>query len=152
MGPRIRVPYVDSMLSPITAVLCDKYDDCEFTNLDGEYGYARYFNRLWSLHEDFINVEQDVIFWPGAIEALWACSEPWCAYGYSEDHLFPPNPPVLGCTKITTTIMDKVPHIWEHVPRLRTPIWAWLDGWLWQSLGTEYFPHQHFPYVINARG
>src|ERR1051325_8634352 len=70
----------------------------------GDYDYSRFFKKCWEKHEDFINVEHDSVLWPGAIDELKGCTEPWCAFDYASDtDLNAPNinSIPLGCMKFT---------------------------------------------------
>jgi hypothetical protein len=50
--------------------------------IEEEYAYDRLFRRLWAEGQPFILVEHDVLPWPGAVQALWACERPWCGFQY----------------------------------------------------------------------
>lgn len=150
--PVIRTPYTD--LSPITRMLCESYEDWEASYVGAsEWSYTNYLQQRWDNHVDFINVEHDIVFWPGALEELWSCPQEWCYYAYD---LSTPQFPYLGCTKIKATLMDKAPTVWEDQRRKRSweerpsmPPWAWCDGWLHQAIPLE-IGHLHRPGVVNA--
>lgn len=48
---------------------------------DGE-AYYRLLKRLWTAGEGVITVEHDVVVYPGAIQSLVDCPEPWCTLPY----------------------------------------------------------------------
>lgn len=50
--------------------------------LDAEYAYDRLIRRLWSEGQPFVLVEHDILPWPGAVQQLWECDRPWCAFQY----------------------------------------------------------------------
>lgn len=148
MEPKLYTAYIKGGLHPVTASQCDQYD-WEAIEVSGSWGYTDYFIDRWANRIPFINVEQDVITWPGAIESLWNCSEEWCAFTYEGYNTVP----VLGCCKFTASFINRIPKVWieQKLSKLREPGWYWLDGWLWQYLNHEY-PHMHYPNVINAVG
>lgn len=49
---------------------------------EGVYGYCEYFQTRWKEGKTFLNIEQDIVVWPGAIQALWTCPRPWCGYDF----------------------------------------------------------------------
>jgi hypothetical protein len=150
--PKVRTPYTD--LSPITRNLCEQLEDWEAVYVGGsEWSYTNFLQDLWDKHEDVIIVEHDIVFWPGAIDALWDCKEEWCFYGYDTNR---PLFPYLGCTKITPRLMDKALNCWGEQRRIKNwierpnqPPWSWCDGWLWLSVG-KLEGHLHTPGVVNA--
>ena len=150
--PHVFTPYTE--LSPITSLLCSKLEDWTAVYVgDNEWSYTRFLQERWDEHIDFINVEHDIVFWPGAIEELWDCSAEWCYYPYDiADPMFP----YLGCTKITARLMDKAPDAWQRQRERKVwseregqPPWSWCDGWLWLMTG-KMQGHIHRPGVVNA--
>lgn len=139
----IYTPYVGGMLNSITAAQCDKYD-WEPIMVSGDHGYAHYMRQRWKSLKSFINVEQDVIVWPGAIEEIWTCPMPWCGYSYS--YAAHDNLSILGCTKISTQVMLLTENLWLEDSYQNT--WDKCDGWLKGAIG--HGMHVHWPYVINA--
>lgn len=127
-----------------------------------EDSYYKLMVKLWAEHEQFITVEHDVMPWPGAIQQLWDCPEPWCGNTYYMRGKL--GVVAFGCTKFSVELIDKMPWIWELVARpanfdgsleepdpLRTH-WAVLDG-LWRDLVDLNFPdlkpHLHNPPVVH---
>jgi hypothetical protein len=143
---QVVVPY--TKLHPVTEYVLNSYKlPVWFVPVDGDDGYRRLMLNLWRERKSVIIVEHDIVPWPGAIEELWNCSCHWGAYSYQIDggigiyH-------GLGCTKITTHLMDAVPTIWE-----RPEPWHLLDQILFfeaRNCGLE--PHHHRPPVIHLHG
>jgi len=117
-----------------------------------DFAYGRHFAARWAQRQDFVNVEHDCIPWPGAIEAIASCPEPWCTYDYSlpclreRDMHHPTTMVPLGCAKIGADLMIatidiwKAPCHWENCDRRITE-----EA---RALGLEV--HQHFPGIVNA--
>jgi hypothetical protein len=110
--------------------------------------YATLLAKYWMAGEEFINLEYDVAPWPGALEQLWACPEPFCHFPYPG---LPPGRLVegIGCTKFGQAIIDKIPNSWEdwgNVP------WWDLDGAIITEIKQAGFNrHVHMPYVAHIR-
>lgn len=144
------IPYTKILDVTYIALRNQKYDTEE---IKGEYGYSRFFKKQWDNREGFINIEHDCVVWPGAIQELENCLEPWCAYDYSSDsnwalqqeqgilHSIP-----LGCMKITKEFMEKLLDVWnEDVD------WYRCDVHLFQKASEVGIKiHQHFPGIVNA--
>jgi len=138
--------FVTSPLScPVRAVLVDVSDAAT--------GYLDYMQKAWSLGRDFINLEHDIVPWPGAIQALLECPEPWCFYGYDHGVDFVRSScPVLGLTRFRAGFVKRFPRLWANYdpPHPEHP-WRGLDVHLMRytaPLGIT--AHQHTPSVFNA--
>lgn len=91
-----------------------------------EYSYGDFLNEL--SHKEtgpFIIVEHDCFPWPGAIQEILGCPEPYCSFGGT-----------LQCAKISPTGDDLVP------PKTK---WGQVDAEMWRHI----VPHMHLPEVIN---
>ena len=44
--------------------------------------YAGILTTHWQTLSSFVNIEHDIAPWPGAIESLFTCNEPFCYYKY----------------------------------------------------------------------
>lgn len=146
----VRVPFTE--IQPATRVALHRYEPYEAAKIDGTHTYLRYWKECWRRGQSFINVEHDVVPWPGALEELWECSALWCAFGYHVNDCFADHErslfPYLGCVKITSELITQLPDAWtfESVPR-----WDELDGWFARHARVRGFDvHQHFPPVVNA--
>lgn len=114
--------------------------------------YSQYFKKRWEEGKTFINVEQDIVVYPDALEKIAQCSNFWCMYDF---HL--PNHKMrsladekegvpIGCVKISSEAIEKTPGIWD-VPRE----WIQCELHLTKSLiDAGFTPHQHYPSVVNA--
>lgn len=139
-----------------------------FAEMDDDEGYPRFLKARWDAGETFINVEHDVVPWAGALESLWNCEHPWCAFAYADEIYAEDNhTPVFGCCKFSSSFMKATAGVWEAmlenaVDRARNPSgiavawnpkWKLCDGWLRQwakyVLPQSQFVHQHFPAVQN---
>lgn len=108
-----------------------------------DFAYGHHFTHLWNEGKPFITVEHDVVPWPGAIDQLMACPEPWCT------HRFPNGANLIvsfGIGKYTPR--GPAPESWSRVADGR-----YLDGevlpYLQRELG--YRPHVHDPPVAHCR-
>lgn len=106
-------------------------------------GYQDVIEQLWAERETFVLIEGDILPWPGAVEAIWDCPEPWCDYafllggGYSGLG--------LGCVKFDASLMDEDPWIEGRPER-----WDEVDGRLLRKLQARGFKnHRHSPPVIH---
>jgi hypothetical protein len=74
--------------------------------LERDLSYDQLFRELWDKAEPFILVEHDIVPWPGAVQELWACPEPWCGFPYS---VFGQLKSYLGCTKFNPSQLGECP-------------------------------------------
>lgn len=143
----IVVPFVEGMLTEATwlAVMLEESVPA-MIRMEDDGAYWRMLSGLFTMGEPFVVVEQDVVPWPGAIAALEACKEPWCAHSYSPIEDLRTGCAPLGCSKFRP----------EALPTelLRNPPngghWGNLDCWITQtfrSAGLEVC--QHRPGVQN---
>jgi hypothetical protein len=129
--------------------------DYDYTVVDvskDDEAYYRYFKDRWKENKTFISVEQDVIFWPGALESLWNCPSKWCAFPYEmlgvplQPHAYTP----LGLVKFSDYFIDETPTMLEE---LESKHWKNLDSgiahWVEQSKGQVVGCHMHWPSVVN---
>lgn len=144
-NPRIFLPYTN--LQPATLISLIGYD-YRPVKLEGEYDYSNYFKQRWEEKEKFISIEHDMVIWPGAIEAIWDCPNPICAYGLSlpihRKEVFSDNPRVIrpGVIKFEKEVFSVNPKLWDE------PVtWSMVDQHL-SKCGVKV--HQHFPGVVNA--
>lgn len=143
---RILVPFTEVQVA--TRIALRAYE-VEYWDVED---YATYWQVRWDEGTDFINVEHDVVPYPGAIESLESCPEPWCAYGYHLNDLFADHVrtlfPYLGCVKITHELIALTKDCWSS---WEDPDWLVCDKRLAEvarSHGLDV--HQHFPPVTNA--
>lgn len=145
---RLYVPYTEIQLATRIALRNYPYTPVEITDT---YTYRQYWWDRWADGQSFINVEHDVVPWPGALDALWDCPQDWCAYGYHPNDNFDGSQtgpinlfPYLGCVKFSGTLIAST-----RCDRLND--WLTIDCDLAKSLtNAGYTPHQHRPAVTNA--
>lgn len=127
-------------------------NEVEYVHVPEPWDYAAFFRQRWEEGQSFINVEHDVIPWPGALQALAACGRAWCGYNYHlkcHQGLEDPNLTLgvpLGCVKLSETLIRATPGLWDQ--RVE---WTVCDTHLTQAAyqaGIRF--HQHFPGVVNA--
>lgn len=119
---------------------------------EGEFGYWMYFKERWREGQTFINIEQDIVVWPGAVKALWDCPHDWCAYDF---HL--PNHQMrnlenekvgvpIGCVKFSAKLIAETPEMWQE------PVaWEYCEQNITKYLVAKGLRvHQHHPGVVNA--
>lgn len=142
---RVFIPYTKLQEATLISLIGEEYTPVK---VEGTYGYSNYFKSRWTEGETFINLEHDVVVYPGALQALWDCPRAWCAYNYhlpihQLENLEDENTNVpTGCVKISKEMIDKLPNYWD------TPIeWSKCDQHL-SKCGLQV--HQHFPSVVNA--
>jgi len=157
-GPRLYVPYTqlnDATRAYLTSVLYTPVPvtlvDCN----DAPWGYQDYLQMAWDKGETFLNMEHDIVPWPGAIHSLLDCPEPWCFFGYERDLDFVAlNTPVFGLCRFRAEFIATMPDVWR-VMRVseqyaKVP-WRGVDLHMAKyAKHLGYTPHQHWPAVFNA--
>jgi hypothetical protein len=108
--------------------------------------YPKYWLTRWEERVRFINVEHDVLPWPGAFTSLWNCNQDWCVFGYGDNEILT-HGAYLGCVKFSREFIEATPDLWTSMPdEIRD--WRHCDGWLRkyaQAHGLQF--HQHLPSV-----
>lgn len=136
-----------------------------FIDVCDSWGYLDYLQERWGKREAFINVEHDVVPWPGAIEQLWACPHDWCAHYYfltPDEGRNYNGPPPMGLVKFTANFMQQIPRVWARHRKMRSEWvkqygddpgkWAYLDLWLHEYATRDGLkPHIHWPAVVNVK-
>ena len=135
--------------------------------MTAEDSYPDYWQHRWEIGKGFVNLEHDVLPWPGALVEMWRCPEEWCtfAYGFGE-HLGRSS--YLGCVKFGASFIAKTPGLWDPTtwqatcpqpgfpfwhPGLRGPERTWqfcdvhLSNYVDSHPGLRF--HQHFPAVTH---
>jgi hypothetical protein len=112
---------------------------------DDPLGYLKHLRQRWQEQVTFINVEHDVVPWPGALESLEVCPQLWCSFGYDAMASNFVQPP-LGLAKFSSEFILALPDIWDS-----DLSWQTLDEHLCNYAKNEgYEAHQHRPSVFNA--
>jgi len=131
---------------------------------EGPCGYGKLIADLWQEGKGFILVEHDIVPWPGALQAMWECSEYWCGYPYIYPyHTYAPDSKrmllhshAFGCVKFSDVLVKGWPdlpaeHKWDEHR------WDDLDGYIGRSivfaLKNECVSgwHEHNPPVAHIR-
>lgn len=145
----IFVPYVKIQQATLIALIGSKYTPVKTV---GKFGYSTYFKKRWDEGKTFISIEQDIVVYPGAVEALWDCPKDWCVYDFhllchrgrklAEEKVGVP----IGCVKISSEAMRQTPSIWEE------PVeWIMCEQNITKKLvAAGLTAHQHYPSVVNA--
>lgn len=108
----------------------------------GDYTYAHLIEERWQAGETFIIVEDDILVWPGGIDALLECPEPWCSLKHMIGGGWASN---LGCTKFDASLLVGDP--WAGESR---PVKNECDGPLARMLQARGFvQHFHGPAVLH---
>jgi hypothetical protein len=106
---------------------------------------------LWRKRRGFVLVEHDIVVWPGAIQQLEECPEPWCLYPYYASVGWCRD--ALGCTKFSASLLKQYPDcLTEPFPTCcnHTKYWCGLDRLIAHRLkGYGLEPHLHSPAVVN---
>jgi hypothetical protein len=112
-----------------------------YEHLPLEESYWSLLCGLWLEQQSFIIVEHDIVPWPGAIEEIWNCPLPWCAFSYHR-HVSELRRGVgdyhgFGCVKFSAELMKRLPEVWTKCERRH-----------WSKLDTHF---EHFTYVAGIR-
>lgn len=118
----------------------DAVPEARFVLVDDRDGYRKLLRDLWENGEAFTLVEHDVVPTRDQLDALEACPDPWCFYGYHPGHWIP----VFGCVRFSAALIAGTEGVWND------PSWPWsqLDARFAayaRSLGWK--PHWHYPHV-----
>jgi hypothetical protein len=157
--PTLYIPY--TRISEATEVFLHTYgcvpgDVRRIDVTDNPWGYTEHLAARWVEGNTFLNLEHDVVPWPGALQDLLACERPWCFFGYlpnmdwGDCHAAP-----FGCVKFDASLIARTQDVW-HLYREKyltsDKPWQCCDihfgEYMEQNFGWE--PHQHTPAVLNA--
>lgn len=153
------VPHAPGGLHPLTGHLA-RETGAQFAEMEGLSGYADFLAERWRIEQDgFVNWEQDVVPWPGAVADLMACPEPWCGFTYQPWQRVDDGSAsaYLGLTKFSPAFLSATQGVFEpgeHWSDEQPRTWMHCDGHLWTwALARPDVPrfHQHWPAVVNAR-
>lgn len=123
----------------------------KFVLMSEDESYYNLLVSLWAEGESFTVVEHDIVVWPGAIDQLEACTEPWCVYPYYCSVGWIVDG--LGCTKFSKGLLGRYPDfLKEPFPECcrHTRSYCGLDRIIAHrahDLGIS--PHVHMPGVTN---
>jgi hypothetical protein len=150
--PRVRVliPYVTLYPGVREAVEDDGWTPELVAVGHSPTAYHEAFAVWWADGEAFCVVEQDIVIFPGALDELRDCPEPWCGRPYS---LSTGYGAYLGCTRFSASLLRSRPSLMGDIDGLRfdgTPrrMWGRLDTRLKQVLEDSGISmHVHWPAV-----
>lgn len=153
---RVFVPY--TKIQPLTKHLLYEHDYTP-VKMVNDLSYPKYWQERWDAHEDFVNVEHDVVFWPGAIEEISECPHIWCAYGRQAGERIEDGAVATFClAKFSSKLTYLIPDVWKAMKeedndyrKAGVPEWKYCDTWLdIYAKRHGIVAHQHFPAIINA--
>jgi hypothetical protein len=146
---------------PVHPLLQLAVPNAEFVELTRGYetraGYPDLLGEWWGRGEAFAVVEHDVLPWPGALEELEACPEPWCGFSYyrSATERSVSGVVTLGCVRFGEAVL-KLPNPlaedgWPYNTFDRG--WDYCDQRIDRVLKAAGFVwHRHSPMVLHAHG
>lgn len=144
-----RIFLTSSLHTPVPVTLVDVSAN--------SWAYLDYMSLIWDRGEDFINMEHDIVPWPGAVHSLVKCDAPWCFFGYLHNVSFygdHQNSPVFGLTRFRSEFIASMPDVWKLmrvVYRDHPQPWRYLDIHMAKYARYKgWRPHQHWPPVLNA--
>jgi|ERR1035438_1681329 hypothetical protein len=138
-------------LQAVRLALAQDGVEASFEHMTDDGSYFRLMSGLWEKGESFAVVEHDIVVWPGGMQELASCPEPWCSMpyycsvGWIEDG--------LGCTKFSEEIIRRAPRMFkEPFPDCcaHTSNYCGLDRLIahrFEQIGIR--PHVHSPGVVN---
>lgn len=135
--------------------------DFEMVIAESPYTYGETMHRYWQKGHTFINVEHDIVPYPGALQAIDECGYNFCGYDYPIGYagvLGPGRGSALGCVKFGASLMRDYPDLSDDWP---TTPWNALDAKIFLSLKgkadefpaqtrwTHFVWHEHYPPVSH---
>lgn len=102
---------------PTCALIIEGFEVTEVVMQD-DYHYGRLIAAQWLARTGFVVVEDDVVPWPGAIQAMLDCPQEWC--GYQSPRLWVGTTARggfthgLGCTKFSPEIVARFTPEWDQ--------------------------------------
>lgn len=121
-----------------------------------DWAYTDYLQAQWDKRDAFINMEHDIVPWPGAFDALQVCPEFWCFFGYQAGvDVASCGAAQFGLVRFSHFLIKALPHVWTQMRTdhgATTRPWAYNDIHFFDYATRRGFrPHQHFPAVLNAQ-
>lgn len=155
---RVIVPYATDTRTGQLGPYPETRAALEAQGIEAEYVYTgkspedyhELLSGLWREGTGWINIEQDIVPWPGAIAELEACPEELCAFPYE---LSTGWGAWLGCTKFSTELIAREPGLFHGMAALPfdgTPkrYWGRLDTRMYEVLERAgRIRHLHWPAV-----
>jgi hypothetical protein len=152
---RVVCPFAGAVAAETVSALDASGFPWEAADVSGaDTAYTHLLENLWSAGETFALVEHDIVPHPGALEALAACPEPWCAFSYPLGRIVHAG---LGCTRFSGELLRAHPSAVRETWREATGIhpaghWCNLDDRLTRALcRAGAVRHVHEPQVRHLR-
>jgi hypothetical protein len=146
LGVATEVFLTSPLYTPLPVVLVDCTAD--------DWAYQKYIEEVWAQGEDFINMEHDIVPWPGAVHELIKCAHPWCFFGYdySTPDLASSGAAYFGLVRFRQSIIRQLADVWVDRRKQHWPIpWRGMDTHFFHyATRRDLWPHQHSPAVLNA--
>jgi len=121
--------------------------------------YLDYLEARWDEGKTFVNLEHDIVPWPGALQELNNCPRNWCFFGYLPglDFVEISGAAPFGLVRFRSSFIATVPDVWKNMRRRFADR---DDPHMWRINDIElanytkerglFTPHQHSPSVLNA--
>ena len=149
---KVIVPFVKEsfILQVVVDSLRLQFVQPELKKIDkkDEDGYWKLLKETWEEGEEFFVVEHDCVIWPGAINLMKICPEPWCTlpslcHGRMITTTF-------GCVKFSQELIDTEPNVWDEIAERKNKIWFRQDANFSDAMGwPDVRPCVHFPPIIH---
>jgi len=141
---KVFIPYTAKRSPMIDAVrICLMHERCKphYRLMENDDSYYELVKSLWEKGEPFIVNEHDIVSWPGAIQQLKDCPEPWCTFPYRAG---------CGMVKQSLGLAKFIPQLLINVfADITYKHWGGLDMEIAKRLRTMFSPHVHEPPVTN---
>lgn len=134
---------------PAVAALKSELIDFDLVIARDDYTYGCTLSHYWRMGEDFVNVEHDVVPWPGAIERLRKCEARWCIHQYPIGHSGKLQS-ALGIVRFSKRLITEQPDACRGWKDTR---WNGLDAQVYGALQIDrgFAPHIHLPPVAHLK-
>lgn len=112
---RVIVAYATLYPETKAALEADGYSP-EYVDVGrSESAYHDLLASVWRTGRGFVNVEQDIVPWPGALARLIECPELWCGFAYS---LSTGYNSTLGCARFQEALVHGHPTVFQEMDQL----------------------------------
>ena len=145
---KIIVPYTD--LNEWTELLTKtEHPETQFIDVSGSLeDYYHLMVKTWREQETFILMEHDALCWPGALQQLWDCPEPFCMFQTPMTWYLGEWQLHNGPAKFHKSLMERFP---THMDEVNSRDWHNVYYWLYEQLQHPkgIVVHIHTPPVIH---
>jgi hypothetical protein len=137
-----------------TALEPDMLDPAVLVDVSANrWAYTNHLQRAWRVGVSFINLEHDMVPWPGSLSAMWRCPAPWCFYSYIPS-IHPGTCAPFGAVKFSAEIIAALPDVWDAMRKEycdNPRAWAFNDIHFFRYAKNHGISaHQHWPSMFNA--